>query len=370
MKLYSSIKLLIFIILAVPAVSVAESKAGQEALGKLLFFDNNLSSPAGRSCASCHDPRAGYADPDGSMPVSRGAIAGRFTNRNTPTITYASFVPRRYFDNKEKHFVGGLFLDGRETSLPAQAQGPLLSPLEMNNGSKLEIVNKVRRASYAHLFKTGYGTAALDTAETAFIKILQALAAYEQGREVNTFDSRYDRYLMGQAKLTARELRGLEIFEKEDKGNCAACHPSTRRPDGALPLFTDFTYDNLGVPANKKNPFLNLPEKFNPDGKQFVDFGLGKSVNKKAEYGKFRVPTLRNIALTAPYMHNGVFATLKEVVEFYNERDVSKRWGSPEVADNVNREELGDLKLTEQDVDDLVAFMETLTDARLEKMNQ
>lgn len=362
MSTASSPKLLILFLLFTSTSVIADNSSKQEALGKAIFFDKNLSSPAGRSCTSCHDQQAGFADPDHSLPVSRGAVAGRFANRNTPTIAYASFVPGRYFDNKEKHYVGGLFLDGRATNLPVQALGPMLSPVEMNNKSRLEIVNKVRRAGYAPLFKSVYGATALNNTEEAFVRILQAITAYEQSKEVNAFNSKYDYYLNGKVELSAQEKRGLEVFEKEDKGNCAACHPSNKSSDGVMPMFTDFTYDNLGVPGNPSNPFLGLPKKYNADGKKFIDYGLGKSVNSKEQNGKFRVPTLRNIALTAPYMHNGVFATLKEVVEFYNERDVSQRWHKPEVPENVNKDELGDLKLTEREVDDLVAFMKTLTD--------
>jgi cytochrome c peroxidase len=167
--------------------------------------------------------------------------------------------------------------------------------------------------------------------------------------------------LRGETELSEQELRGLEFFEAEDKGNCSACHPSKPAEDGSPPLLTDFTYDNLGTPRNPENPFYSLPLELNPDGFAFVDLGLGKTVNDPAQNGKFRVPTLRNVAVTAPYMHNGVFKTLFNVVAFYNSRDVAE-WPAPEVSANVNVEELGKLGLTNQELEDLVAFLRTLTD--------
>ncbi len=179
--------------------------------------------------------------------------------------------------------------------------------------------------------------------------------------ELNQFSSKYDLFLQGKVKLTEQEMRGLALFESEKKGHCAECHPSQPGPEQELPLFTDFTYDNLGVPRNPANPYHYLPKLLNPDGTQFVDLGLGGIVKKSEENGKFRVPTLRNVAVTAPYMHNGIFKTLRQVVVFYNTRDVGP-WPEPEVPQNVNREELGNLRLTEQEVDDIVTFLHTLTD--------
>ena len=148
-----------------------------------------------------------------------------------------------------------------------------------------------------------------------------AIAAYERTTEFQPFTSRYDAWLAGKGQLTGQELRGLTLYEDEKKGNCAACHPSQQGPNGEPPLFTDFTYDNLGVPRNPDNPFYGQDKKFNPQGTKFVNRGLGGFVKKRGEDGKFKVPTLRNIAKTAPYMHNGYFKTLRGVVAFYNDRD-------------------------------------------------
>jgi cytochrome c peroxidase len=270
-------------------------------------------------------------------------------------------VPPLYFDEEENMWVGGLFWDGRANSLFEQAQGPPLNPLEMANPDTLTIFKKLRTLSYTELFTEVYGPDALNDPGIAFTNMADAIEAFEKTAEVSPFNSKYDYWLKGEAELSEQELRGLKLFEAEDKGNCAACHPNRILEDGSPPLFTDFTYDNLGTPKNPENPFYILPPELNPDGFDFVDVGLGKTVNDPAQNGKFRVPTLRNVALTPPYMHNGVFKTLFSVAAFYNTRDVAE-WSAPEVSGNVNRDELGNLGLTSQELEDIVAFLKTLTD--------
>lgn len=371
---------LIATLLCLPALSAPAKAIGRKAeLGKALFFDTNLSSPPGQACASCHDPKAFFADPDPSKPTPEGVIEGRFGPRNAPTVMYARKAPAFHFDQGEGLFVGGQFDDGRARNLRAQAQQPFLQPLEMNNQSPEQVVAKVRAASYADVFRKVYGKDSLDKPEKAFKRIAEAIAAFEKTRRFAPMSSKFDAYLLGKARFSVQERRGRSIFEDEDKGNCAACHPSRPSNRGAQrPLFTDFTYDNLGVPRNPENGFYRQPAEFNPDGYGFVDLGLGGHVQRASENGKFKVPTLRNIAKTAPYMHNGYFKTLRGVVDFYNTRDVKPRcqsdwvteaqalsqgcWPAPEVAANVNHDELGRLGLSEQDVDDLVAFLKTLTD--------
>jgi cytochrome c peroxidase len=330
-------------------------------LGQRLFTDVNLSNPPGQACVSCHVDSAGHADPDHSLPVSRGVHRDRLGKRNTPSAAYAGFAPAPHYDETEGIWIGGFFLDGRATTLEGQAKEPFLDPLEMANPDGASVVAKVREADYAPMFEQVYGAGALDDTERAFDYIADAIAAFERSPQMNPFSSKYDAYLAGKAQLTAQELRGLKLYEDPEKGNCAACHPSTVGEDGSPPLFTDFTYDNLGVPRNESLPFYDMPAEWNPHGRQFVDRGLGAAVNDVKQDGKFKVPTLRNIELSAPYMHNGVFATLEEVMDFYNTRDV-KEWPAPEIASNVNTAELGDLGLTDQEVQDIIVFMLTLTD--------
>jgi cytochrome c peroxidase len=350
----------------------------KQRLGLRLFFDTNLSQPAGQACASCHDPRLAFTDPDKRFPTSKGVIAGRFGNRNTPTAMYTAFSPAFGFDKGEGLFVGGQFVDGRAATLEEQAKQPFLNPVEMHNPNKYSVVLKVRAAEYAPLFKEVYGNDALSDGEAAYDRIADAIAAFENTPVFNPFSSKYDAYLAGRARLTAQEARGLWVYEHPRKGNCAACHPSQPAKDGSPPLFTDFTFDNLGVPRNPYNPFYDLPAEFNPDGKRFVDKGLGKFVHRYNENGKFKVPTLRNIAITGPYMHNGYFRSLRAVVDFYNSRDTKPAckdhftseeqalrtgcWPEAEVKENVNTDELGNLGLSDREIDDLVAFLLTLTD--------
>jgi len=357
----------------------------KQQLGKQLFFDPSLSHPDGQSCATCHAPKAGFADPDKSIPVSKGVFPDRFGSRNTPTAAYMAFSPVFHYDPNEELYVGGQFWDGRAATLAAQAKQPLLNKVEMANPDKATVIKDVRNAAYAELFKRVYGPDSLKDVEQAYDYVADAIAAFESSHQLNAFTSKYDYYLAGKVNLTKQEHRGLKLYEAEDKGNCAACHPLwPDENDGTPPLFTDFTYDNLGVPRTPHNPFYSLSHEFNPDGKKFVDIGLAANPQVKAderaqqEMGKVKVPTLRNIALTAPYMHNGYFNDLKNVVDFYNTRDSKPVcpdpitpeetavqqgcWPVAEVKENVNKEELGNLKLTEQEVDDIVAFMRTLTD--------
>ena len=333
----------------------------KEQLGKELFLDKSLSTPPGQACAHCHDAQTGFSEPDRDLPVSRGVYPDRFGNRNDLTAAYAAFSPRLHYDTEERHYVGGLFWDGRAATLEEQAKGPFLNPLEMANPNAAAVVAKVQQSPYADLFREVFGPEAFADPNRAYDFVAEAIAAYERTYELNPFNSKYDLFLQGKTRLTDQEMRGLALFEDEKKGRCAECHPGRSGSNGEPPLFTDFTYDNLGVPKNPENPYYYLSKSLNPVGTKFVDLGLGGVVKKPEENGKFRVPTLRNAAVTAPYMHNGIFKTLRQVVVFYNTRDVGP-WPAPEVPQNVNHEELGNLGLTEQEVDDIVAFLHTLTD--------
>jgi cytochrome c peroxidase len=365
--------------------SESEGLTSAELLGKRIFFDTNLSEPRGLACAACHGPEVGFTGPNNMInsagAVYEGAVLGRFGNRKPPSAAYGGDSPVLYYDVNDEVWVGGMFWDGRATGwtlsdpLAEQAQGPFLNPLEQNLPNAEEVVRRVCfESNYSYLFKSVCGNnACLDEyVNEAYDCIGRSIAAYERSKEVQPFTSKYDYYLAGQATLTEQEMRGLELFE--GKALCSGCHISQLGPNGEHPLFTDFTYDNLGVPKNLQNPFYSEPD-WNPDGANYIDYGLGnflKSVNYDPDVyepnlGKQKVPTLRNVdkrpytGFVKAYTHNGFFKSLEEIVHFYNTRDV-EIWPSPEVPLNVNKEELGDLGLTPEEEADLVAFLKTLSD--------
>ena len=239
-----------------------------------------------------------------------------------------------------------------------------------------QVCNKVARSSYAALFKQVWGPSSLDPVKDVagtYERIARSIAAYERSAEVNPFSSKYDYSLKGQATLTDIEEQGRMLFE--GKAMCSACHISQPGPGGKPPMFTDFTYDNLGIPRNPENPFYTVSSEWNPDGTDFVDYGLGgflKGAGYPAavyllEMGKQKVPTLRNVAkapspgFVKAFGHNGYFKSLEAITHFYNTRDV-EMWPAAEVPENVNADELGNLGLTSQEEAAIVEFMETLTD--------
>jgi cytochrome c peroxidase len=368
------------LLLAAGATAVRELTP-KERLGKLLFEDTNLSTPRGQDCGACHGTEVGWTGPDQGLnahgAVYEGAMAGRFGNRKPLASAYASFSPDFHFDDARGEFIGGNFWDGRAANIVEQAKGPFLNPLEQNNPDARAVCLLVDPLRYGALFEEVFGPGSLNCIETVprtYDYIAEAIAAYEASGEMNQFSSKYDCYLAGRVQLTDQERRGLELFN--GKANCARCHPSQPGPYSERPLFTNFTYENVGVPRNPENPFYGMPKVFNPDGRDYVDVGLADTL-KKADYppdvvrahrGKMKVPTLRNVGkrpypgFVKAYMHNGVFKSLTEVIQFYNTRDVSGRWPAPEVPENVNKKDIGNLGLTDQEVEDIVAFLNTLSD--------
>ncbi len=391
---------LFFVTAVVVLVMAGGAAAGQpsdlspmEQLGKELFFDK-ISDPGWMSCATCHAPDAGWTGPIAGInmkgAVYRGAVPTRFGNRKPPSSAYATFSPVFYYDDVESLFIGGNFWDGRATGEnlgnPAadQALGPFLNPVEQNNASKQAVLEQVADSKYTDLWEAVWGEpVSYETAmdiEVNYDRIGLAIAAYEASSEVNAFSSKYDYYLAGLVDLTEQEEWGLELFE--GKGMCSACHPSEPGPSGEPPLFTDFSFDNLGVPKNLEIPFYEMDEVFlddgspiNPLGDAWIDPGLGGFLQTRMEWqglaaenmGKHKVPTLRNVDLrpgkgfVKAYAHNGFFKSLKDIVHFYNTRDV-ELWPPPEVAMNVNTDELGDLGLTDAEENAIVTFMRTLSD--------
>lgn len=358
----------------------------KEELGKRIFFDTNLSTPPGMSCATCHAPEVGFTGPDSAIndttAVYPGVIHTRFGNRKPPTAAYGGESPVLYYDEDEGVWIGGMFWDGRATGLilgdplAEQAQGPFLNPLEQNMPGAKQVCLAMRRSGYVDLFEDVWGPGSLDCVKDVvgtYERIARSISDYEQSEEVNPFSSKYDAYLAGEAELTPQEAEGLTLFE--GKAMCSACHISQPGLDGEPPLFTDFTYDNLGIPKNPDNPFYGMPRKWNPDGYAWIDLGLGGFLQSagygpevyEPEMGKVKVPTLRNVDLrpydgfVKAYGHNGFFKSLEEIVNFYNTRDVAD-WPDPEFPYNVNVDELGDLGLTAEEEAAIVAFMKTLSD--------
>ncbi len=362
---------------SVPATVKSDTLTPLESLGRDLFFDANLSEPAGQSCATCHVEVFAFTEGKKLSPTSPGVNTSLFGNRNTPTAMYMAFSPPFAYDKAQGKYVGGQFWDGRAADLAAQAKGPFLNPIEMANPDKSAMISKIKLASYADQFKSVFGQNVFDNAEVAYDNAADAIAAFEKTARFSPFSSKYDAYLAGKVRLTDQEARGLLLFENVSKGNCAACH--TSRASGDTPaLFTNFGYENIGTPRNPSNQFYKMPKAFNPDGANFIDIGLGATTGDKGDNGKFKVPTLRNIALTSPYMHNGYFTNLQNAVDFHNTRDskpacsssfltvgqalMQKCWPAPEVSDNKNMESIGNLNLSSSEVDDIVAFLNTLTD--------
>lgn len=344
-----------------------------ETLGKLIYESPLLSWDNTQSCATCHSGAVGYAD---DTAVSLGDDLVSTGGRNAPTSAYAGFSPLLHL-NQAGEWVGGMFWDGRATGwtlgdpLAEQALGPFLSPLEQNNASPQVVVDKVKASSYKDLFAE---VCAANEGMDPYEVIGRSIAAYERSAEVSPFTSKYDYWLKGKARLTGQERLGLALFK--GKAMCSACHISEPGMDGSPPLFTDFTYDNLGIPRNPLNPFYNEPD-WNPDGENWVDTGLGGFLQAAGydatvwgpEWGKQKVPTLRNVDrrpsmfFVKAYGHNGYFKSLYSIVHFYNARDVAwANWPDPEVPVNVNDQELGNLRLTVGEEIAIVAFLRTLSD--------
>ena len=360
------------------------TRGGGAELGEHIFHDASLSASGKLACATCHDPAFAFAAPPGGGPVPLGGPGLDVPGfRNAPSLRYALFTPAFFFDD-EGTPAGGFDRDGRADSLAEQARRPFLAAHEMANASPADVVAKLARASYADDFRALFGPDVFSTPDVAFDRMLFALQQYEREdtEEFAPFTSKYDAFLAGKAQFSAQELRGLALFNDPTRGNCAGCHPSARREGGEPPLFTDFTYDNLGVPRNTAIPANSEPTYFDiglcgPDRTDLV-------TDHPDLCGAFKVPTLRNIALTAPYFHNGRFATLREALEFYVQRDTNPEKFYPldaggralkfndlpdEYSANVNTTEVpydrgpgGVPALGDSDIEDVIAFLNTLTD--------
>lgn len=327
-----------------------------ERLGKRLYNSTELSLDRTQSCATCHHRTAGYADPVNAKDpynsfVSLGDNLVDKGGRNAPTAAYCGFSPI-LDQNENGDWQGGMFWDGRATGetlgdpLAEQAQGPPLNPVEMNMPDVQTIISRIEASNMASLFIKVFGPDALKDADTAYNALAEAIASYERSAEVSPFNARFD-----SGNLSAQEEAGFALF----MNNCASCHSTQIVANAPGPLFTNYQYENIGVPTNEA---LLADEGSVYDGN---DRGLGYVI--AGEDGKFKVPTLRNIARTAPYSHNGYFPTLQAMVSFHNSRDVPEaNWPAAEIQTNLNTVDTGNMGLTPAQIDDIVVFLYSLTD--------
>ena len=396
---------LAFILSCLCATVSAENKlSDKQKLGRLLFKDKNLSANRNQACETCHGlgalPKSissqsapAFVDRlnvKNGTPVSLGSTPFATGKLNAPSVGYAAFSPSFHWDDTEGLYVGGLFWNGRATDLVEQAKMPFLNPVEMAMPSQWAVVSRLKENEvYVKLFSDIYhidlnkiphikdalfNQPTPTEVATVYTDLALAIAEFELSAVFNKFNSKFDFVMAGKTRFTKLEKLGMTLFNDENKGNCAACHPSEVTIDASgnklPPLFTDFTYDNIGAPRN-----LTIPGNPEPD------LGLGgrsdirKADPERAELGKHKVMSLRNIAITPPYGHNGVFTSLEQITHFYNTRDVLGTvdnnqqpnfgvtgWPKPEIAKNVNTDELGDLGLTDDEEKAIVAFLKTLTD--------
>jgi len=364
------------------------SAAAMTAVGRQLFLDKSLSASGKMSCASCHDPGRSFGPPN-DLPVQSGGGNGRRTGvRAVPTLMYSQNIPpftEHFFDDEDDDSIdqgpaGGRTWDGRSQSAHDQARLPLFSPFEMANPDEATVVATVQRASYAGQFRDTFGARVFEDQALAFKGVLMALETYQQNpEEFYPYSSKYDAWLRHQATFTSEESRGLAAFNDPARGNCARCHPSAPR-EGAFPQFTDFGYAGIGAPRNPR-----IPANADP---RYFDLGLCGPLRtdlagKKEYCGLFRTPSLRNVALRRVFFHNGVFHRLEDAVRFYAERDSQPQKWYPRAANggtqkfddlpeayqgNLDRQPPFDRRpgdrpsLSDRDVDDIVAFLNTLTD--------
>jgi cytochrome c peroxidase len=353
--------------------------SAQAALGDKIFADVSLSASGRQACASCHSADNAHAPANDLSVQLGGPLLDQQGTRQAPSINYLSFNTAFHFD-AEGTPTGGFFLDGRAASLDAQAGEPFVNPVEMANASVADVIDKLSRAAYADEFRGVFGADIFSRPDDAMKAVKLALAQYQrEDGEFHPFTSKYDEFLRGKAQLSVQELRGLALFNDPTKGNCIGCHPSGKSADGSFPLFTDFTYDNLGIP---RNPAIAA----NADPAHF-DLGLCErpELASRADLcGAFKVPSLRNVARRHVFFHNGRFSSLKDAITFYVQRDTNpEKWyplnadGSVDKFDdlparyhaNVNTVEVpynrhpGEAPaLSDAEVDDVIAFLQTLSD--------
>jgi cytochrome c peroxidase len=365
-----------------PPRRVAEPTV-RERLGRAIFFDTNLSDPTGTSCASCHDPDKAFAGNHGSTTgVALGSRPGHYARRNTPSVLYMKYVPAFHFaleddDDLAESPFGGLTWNGRADSVAEFSRLPLLDADEMNAGGEAAIAAKLRRAPYADDLSREF-RGALDAPRSAMRALGEALQAFLTSDVMSPFTSKFDDFVRGRAQLSPLEMQGLKTFRNPGKGACNACHvvyESWNRPEGSM--FTNYGYDALAVPRNRAVAANADPNRY--------DLGLCERTQTRVPSSdpqlclRFRTPSLRNVAVRERLMHNGVFSKLREAVAFYATRSTNPNlWyppgakfddAPPKYRRNVNTLSLpyngsegAAPVLNDEDIDAIVAFLQTLTD--------
>ncbi|SAL00561.1 di-heme cytochrome c peroxidase [Caballeronia pedi] len=380
-----------------PAAPQAQSRAAvfahvkqMTSLGEKLFFDPSLSGSGKLACASCHSPSHAFGPPNALSVQLGGNDMHRPGFRAVPSLRYLQSVPaftRHFHDSDDEGDesvdagpTGGLTWDGRVDHGSDQARIPLLSSFEMGS-TPAKVAAAVKASPYADDFRKAFGDHVFDSDDRAFASVLESLEAFEQTpAKFYPYTSKFDAFLAGRAKLNDAEMHGLQLFNDENKGNCASCHISQRAKDGSPPQFSDFGLIALGVPRNRALP-INQNAHFHDLGACGPE---RRDLKGQDEYcGIFRTPSLRNVATRKAFFHNGIYHKLEDVVRFYVERDtnpekfypVSKKGVVEKFDDlpkrywaNINTDPPFDRKkgdkpaLDEAEIRDVVAFLDTLTD--------
>lgn len=347
-------------------------------IGAQLFFDANLSRNRTQSCSTCHDPAYAFSDSRDNgvgAAVSLGDDGESLGRRNAPSLTYAALVPDFHRDEFGEP-VGGLFIDGRAENMVEQAAEPFLNPIEMALPDIETVVRRVgENENYVTQLTEQFGQALFEDDARVFLAVRESIAAYLRSPQLSSFDSKYDRFLRGEDHLSPLEEQGRVLFFS-NLVNCSQCHLHDNGGNPGRETFTNNRYHNIGVPAN---PVLR-DAKAVDEG--FVDEGLFANpvVDDVTTRGKFRVPGLRNVAVTGPYMHNGVFSELETAILFYSKFTVvnadsvvnpetGRPWAEAEIKETVDHDLLQD----GQPIDAsralaLAAFLRTLTDRRYESL--
>ncbi|HIQ28097.1 MAG TPA: methylamine utilization protein MauG [Sulfurovum sp.] len=364
----------------------------KEKLGESLFFDQNLSLNRKTSCATCHDPKHAFIDArflkeDDQSVFINGAFSvgddgSALGGRNAPTAAYAMFNPT-FGKNAKGEYVGGQFHDGRAATLKDQAMGPPLDTAEMMMPNKQSVVERIEEnPEYITAFKKLYGENIFDDINASYEAMGEAIAKFEKTEEFAPFDSKYDRFVKGEYTFTKEESLGYALFFSNNNTNCATCHTLNSKSEAiSKEMFTNFKYENIGTPRNKEAMDARVALGFQDANATFK--GLGGFVKNtdtdwEAHLGKSKVPTLRNVAVTGPYMSNGMFKELRTVIEFYDHMaglghhvnpETGKAWGKNDHNTTINHKLLKETKaLTDDKIKGLEAFLRTLTDKRYEHL--